>query len=158
MRLYQLNHGDFNALKQSPYRDFLLVECQVFGQQEHFLYHVVVSNELADTFDAESIGREIIDTGRTVGFWQNLGGKDVLGSQLASTLNFPEEVIRVVRDCKEATIRFNAPTWEKVILMMPFTDAIKSRLNVVPTEEPAEVSTKEVSTTRKKKGKKSVKK
>ena len=155
MRLYQLNHKEFLELKNSPHKNFLLVESQVFGQQSEFLYHIACSNELAIWLTTQELGRKIQDKGRTIGFWQNLGGKGIYKkTQSGAAMIFAPKLVAVLQKCKEAEVRFEAPTWEEIIETMPLSDLIKSLLDVGTEKE----STEEVSTTRRKKVKKSDKK
>lgn len=149
MQLYQLNVKEFQSLTFSGDRDFILVESQVYGQPEDMLYNIVCSNRLGEYLRTTDVGRKIEDTGRTVGFWQNLGATGVLGTQSASTLNFSESLVNIIRRCPEAEINFDAPTWAEILEKMPLSDAIKSMIDF---------TTPEVSTTRRKKSKKSNKK
>lgn len=117
MKLLQI---DNSALRGLESRRFLIVESQEYGQPTDFLFHVVVNNKNAKELLKLNGVREIKDTGRTVGFWQRLGGKGVYHPELVTVNGFRDGLCKVLGKCKEAKIGFEGKTWKAIIKSMPF--------------------------------------
>lgn len=133
MRLLQLTETEYKKVATLAIKsgDFVIVESQVFGQPSDFRYHAACSDTVASILEQNHVGRPIADNGRTLGFWQNCGGKGVLNIKSVSTLHFSAEVVRIVKQCNEAEIRFNAPTWKEILAMMPLSSKLKESMGLV---------------------------
>jgi hypothetical protein len=118
MKLYQLNKLEFIALQDWKIV-YLLVESQNYGKQNELLYHIIVSLKDEEAFKKLSIGRPIEDSGRTVGFWQNLGGSGVYGTKTVIVQGFSANLTQLLAGQPEATISFSGESWEEILRSIP---------------------------------------
>lgn len=112
---------------------FLIVESQVYGQISDFRYNVVSSKNLIEEFEKRGIGRTIQDTGRTPGFWQNLAGKGIYCSSRPSLIdfqNYPVNVSKILKKCKEAMLTITGKTWSQILSDCPFNTEFKTILGL----------------------------
>jgi len=130
MKILQLRHSEIPCLSEMRY---LVVESQIFGQEEDFRYHVAMSNKSADALIKEYFVREIKDTGRTVGFWQNAGGKGIFRPDAVSSVTMfelPDRVIERLKKLPPATISFGGTTWKEIIEKLPLTPSAKKGIGI----------------------------
>jgi hypothetical protein len=116
MKLLQLNFTEIPLLTDKPN---IIVESQEYGQLSDFRFNVVVPDAVADELTANTPIRIIEDKGRTIGFWQRLGGKGVYEPKLAPLQAFSKNVLPIIVKCTPAQLSFTGKTWNDIILSMP---------------------------------------
>lgn len=126
MKLFQLKPDDVKkfATNERAIRA-IVVESQNYGNPEDLLYHLAVSDESAELMKELELGREIEDKGRTVGFWQNLGGEGIHKPALAALSGFPEKLASILGQQPESKISIPGATWAEIIENAPFTREVK---------------------------------
>lgn len=129
MKLLQLRHNEIPYLSGVRY---LVVESQIYGQPEDYIYHVAVSNKTAETLKKKGV-REIKDSGRSVGFWQNAGAKGTFRPDAVSTITMPDTHVRIIERIKTlapAAISFEGKTWKEIIEKLPLTSTAKKGIGI----------------------------
>lgn len=116
MKLLQLNFTEIPLLTDKPN---IIVESQEYGQLSDFRFNVVVPDAVADELAANTSIRVIEDKGRTIGFWQRLGGKGVYEPKLAPLQAFSKNVLPILIKCTPAQLSFTGKTWNDILLSMP---------------------------------------
>jgi hypothetical protein len=119
---------------------FLIVESQVYGQVSDFRYHIAFGENLVEEFEKREIGRVIKDSGRTIGYWQNLAGKGVYKPNLVSLQNYPDNVSKILKTREEARLTVTSKTWVEIIGLCPFDTEFKTMLGL--NEKTVKVSPK----------------
>lgn len=124
MKIFELTKEE---LKKNDLRNkVFLLESQVYGQDEDLRYRVAVS----DSFAEIKIGREVKDEGRTVGFWQNLGGTGLYKPDSANPLYFTERLARYIKSRPSGVITVIGETWAAILLQMPLSENARSLLAI----------------------------
>lgn len=131
MKLLQTTQNGLKALDGMRY---LIVESQEYGQPSDFRYNVAVSEPTSKKLLLLDDFRLIKDTGRTVGFWQRLGGKGIYKVDLVKLQKFSPNVERILLNCKEATINFSGKTWNAIIKSMPFMPDALAGIGIKPSK------------------------
>lgn len=128
MKILQLGSADLQHL--TGLRN-IIVESQPYGQPTDFIYHVVLNDANADELIQNHGIREIEDKGRTVGFYQNLGGGGIYATHAISSLScpdIPDRIRDILARQKEATLSFEGKTWKEIIGNMPFMENVLNEL------------------------------
>lgn len=129
MNLVELTKQELDAV-QDLKDSFLIVESQVYGQLSDFRYHLICNKQIADEFQKRNIGRAIKDTGRTCGFWQNLGGNGIYRVDLIHLEGYPENLIKILSKCSETKLTYVGKTWKDILNLCPFNIEFKTALGV----------------------------
>lgn len=120
MKLLQFTNPQLVYLQdvEKPLK-YLIVESQEYGNVDDFRYHIFVPNELGQHLIENKSVREIKDTGRTVGFWQRLGGRGVYLSKQAPLAGFRPALAELLSRRPDATLSFKGKTWRTIIKSIP---------------------------------------
>jgi hypothetical protein len=118
MRLLQVKYLDHPTIARFD-GDWLLVESQIFGQDEDRLCHIVSDDTFATRVVVKGLGRIIQDTGRTIGLWQHLGGEGIFRPDLIgfSTL-VPIRFHSRIKSRDQAVISYSGSTWRQIVEML----------------------------------------
>lgn len=119
--IYQFNQSDMDAIelldREAIKGQAVPLETQPYGQKKDKRYHFVVTKTLQDILIEKSIGRKITDSGRTPGYWQNLGGSGVYRAE-GAFLTTNATVAKIVKGMK-SELHFQGKTWQTIINQIP---------------------------------------
>lgn len=132
MQILQLQQKHLTALRDFR---FLIVESQEFGQPSDFRYHTVVNNNTAVTLMTSPLTymhdvRIVKDEGRTIGYWQRVGGKGVFRPDLAKVVGFPTNIQNILGKCQQSIIRVEGKTWKAILKSIITNDEVLIALGV----------------------------
>jgi hypothetical protein len=128
MRIFEFTKPE---LSQNDFRGkVLLLESQNFGQDYELKFRVAVSDVFGDFLTGESIGREVEDTGRTAGFYQNFGGQGIYKPDEIDELQFSDRLGKQLKMSPQGKVSFEGATWNDILNKMPLTDSGKAMLNL----------------------------
>lgn len=130
MKILQADIRQYHQIRQYRKR-ILIVESQVYGQDDDLIFHIACSNEIADELKHTFFLREIPDTGRTPGFWQNLGGSGVYKPKSVVPTFFSPRIATILRNKAEAQLSYTGATWRDIIASFPAKfSGMKAKLGV----------------------------